>query len=189
MSVGAVIDPGTLRAFRSGDDDAVRTLYRTFGKLVFAVAHRVLGDRGLAEEATQQTFVQAWRAAAGFDEDRDPAPWLATIARRVAIDIQRRETRRPADALDDAPASDSALVTQAPSAEEMWTTWEVRAAVDTLAPDERRIVQLQHLEGYTHQEIADRLGIAVGTVKSRSFRAHKQLATRLRHVREPPDDP
>lgn len=189
MSAAVAIDPGTLRAFRAGDDDAVRAVYRSFGRLVFAVAHRVLGDRGLAEEATQQTFVQAWRAAGSFEEGRDPAPWLATIARRVAIDIQRREARRPADALDDAPASDSALVTAAPSAEEMWTTWEVRAAVETLAPDERRIVQMQHLDGYTHQEIADRLGIAVGTVKSRSFRAHKQLAARLRHVREPPDDP
>ncbi len=189
VSATVAIDPGTLRAFREGDEDAVRDVYRAYGRLVFAVAHRVLGDRGLAEEATQQTFVQAWRAASGFDEGRDPAPWLATIARRVAIDVQRREARRPAGALDDAPPDDAALVTQPPSAEALWATWEVRAAVDDLPPDERAVVRLQHVEGHTHQEIAERLGIAVGTVKSRSFRAHQRLATRLRHLREPPDDP
>lgn len=189
MSASATIDPGTLRAFRAGDEGAVRDVYRAYGRLVFAVAHRVLGDRGLAEEATQQTFVQAWRAASGFEEGRDPAPWLATIARRVAIDIQRREARRPADPLDDAPVTDGALVREPPSADALWTAWEVRAAIDDLPPDERSVVRLQHVDGYTHQEIAERLGIAVGTVKSRSFRAHQRLAARLRHVREPPDDP
>jgi len=185
----APVDADTIAAFRRGEDRAVRAMYAGYGRLVFAVAHRVLGDRSLADEATQQTFVQAWRAASSFDVDRDPAPWLATIARRVAIDIQRREQRRPATALDDAPPDDSSMVTSAPSAEQLWETWEVRAAIESLAPDERTIVQLQHLEGYTHQEIADHLGIAVGTVKSRSFRAHRTLATRLRHLREPSDDP
>ena len=64
--------------------------------------------RQLAEEATQQTFVQAWRAASGFDGERPLEPWLATIARRVAIDIHRREARRVATALDDLPADDHA---------------------------------------------------------------------------------
>jgi RNA polymerase sigma factor (sigma-70 family) len=185
----APVDADTIAAFRRGDDHAVRAMYAGYGRLVFAVAHRVLGDRSLADEATQQTFVQAWRAASSFDVDRDPAPWLATIARRVAIDIQRREQRRPATPLDDAPSGDSSMVTAAPSAEQLWETWEVRAAIESLVPDERVVVQLQHLEGFTHQEIADRLGIAVGTVKSRSFRAHRTLATRLRHLREPSDDP
>jgi len=185
----APVDADTIAAFRRGDDHAVRAMYAGYGRLVFAVAHRVLGDRSLADEATQQTFVQAWRAASSFDPGRDPAPWLATIARRVAIDIQRREQRRPATSLDDAPPDDSSMVTAAPSAEQLWETWEVRAAIDGLAPDERTIVRMQHLDGFTHQEIADQLGIAVGTVKSRSFRAHRTLATRLRHLREPPDDP
>lgn len=189
MTALASVDADTIAAFRRGDDHAVRAMYAGFGRLVFAVAHRVLGDRGLADEATQQTFVQAWRASSSFEEGRDPAPWLATIARRVAIDIQRREQRRPATALDDAPPGDSAMVTTSPSAEQLWATWEVRAAIEALAPEERRIVQLQHLQGFTHQEIADELGIAVGTVKSRSFRAHRTLAVRLRHLREPPDDP
>ena len=86
MLGAAVVD-----GFRTGDESAVRAVYDTYGRLVFSVAMRVLGDRSLAEEATQQTFVQAWRNAAQFDGDREMGPWLATIVRRVAIDIHRRE--------------------------------------------------------------------------------------------------
>ena len=62
--------------------------------------------------------------------------------------------------------------------------WSVRAAIEGLEPDEREIVKMQHLEGHTHAEIAERLDIAVGTVKSRSHRAHRRLANRLAHLQE-----
>ena len=88
--------------FHAGDADAVRPVYAEFGRLVFAVSMRVLGQRELAEEATQQTFVQAWRSASSFEPGREMAPWLVTIARRAAIDIQRRERRRTHITLDDA---------------------------------------------------------------------------------------
>ena len=80
------------------------------------------------------------------------------------------------------------MVTDPPSAEQLWDTWQVRSAIDALDDREREVVRLQHLEGFTQQEIAERLGVALGTVKSRSFRAHKTLADRLRHLREPGDD-
>ena len=172
--------------FAAGDADAVRSVYREYSRLVHAVASRVLRDRTLVEEATQQTFVQAWRAAASFDPNRELAPWLVTIARRVAIDVHRREARRPHDSVDVVSASDPALVTEAPSAERIYEVWEVRQAVDALPEDEREIVRLQHLEGLTHQVIADRLGMPLGTVKSRSFRAHKRLAASLGHLRDAP---
>ncbi len=181
------IEPGVIEAFRRGDDGAVRAVYREYGGLVFAVAMRVLGQRQLAEEAAQQAFVQAWRAAAGFDGDRPLGPWLATITRRVAIDIHRREARRAVTAIDDVPAGHGALVTLPPSADAIHEAWAVREAVDDLPPDEHEVVRLQHLEGFSHSEIAERLGVPVGTVKSRSFRAHKRLAARLGHLRG--DDP
>jgi RNA polymerase sigma-70 factor (ECF subfamily) len=172
--------------FAAGDDDAVRSVYREYGRLVYSVASRVLRDHTLAEEATQQTFVQAWRAARSFDPQRELAPWLVTIARRVAIDVHRREARRAHDSVEIVSASEPALVTEAPSAEQIYDVWEVRHAVDALPGDEREIVRLQHLEGMTHQVIADRLGLPVGTVKSRSFRAHKRLAASLGHLRDAP---
>jgi RNA polymerase sigma factor (sigma-70 family) len=179
------VQEGDLRArFRQGDPDAVRSVYRSHGRLVYAVAYKVLGDRGLAEEATQQTFVKAWRAAQSFDENRELGPWLAAIARRVAIDLYRREAIRAADPIDALPAGASALVTTPESAEAIYDVWEVRQAVAELPADEQEVVRLQHLDGFTHTQIADRLGVAVGTVKSRSFRAHKRLATMLGHLRE-----
>jgi RNA polymerase sigma-70 factor (ECF subfamily) len=181
----ALVDDDTIAAFRRGDEEAVRRLYDAYGGLVHSVARRVLGDQGLADEATQQTFVQAWRSASTFESGRDPAPWLATIAHRVAIDVLRRERRRPSESLELLAPGDPRLVSDEPSASAMWDAWQVRAAIDELRPDERRVVELQHLHGYTHQEIAQALGVALGTVKSRSFRAHRELAGRLAHLREP----
>jgi RNA polymerase sigma-70 factor (ECF subfamily) len=178
-----VLAEGIASRFCDGDPDAVRAVYSEYGRLVYAVAYKLLGDRGLAEEATQQAFLQVWRAAGNFDPTRDLAPWLATIARRVAIDIHRRESKRAHERLEDVE-SDPALVTLPESAESAYEVWEVRRAVDELPTEERDVVRLQHLEGLTHAEIALRLGVPAGTVKSRSFRAHRRLAARLGHLRE-----
>jgi RNA polymerase sigma factor (sigma-70 family) len=179
-----VLDEEVVVRFRDGDADAVRSVYREYGRLVYAVAHKVLGDRALAEDATQQAFVQAWKAAATYDPSRDLGPWLATIARRAAIDVHRRESRRSAQPLDDVAPAHPAIVTLPPSAEQAYDVWEVRRAIDELPDDEREVVRLQHLDGLTHAEVAAHLDVPVGTVKSRSFRAHKRLAGRLGYLRE-----
>ena len=116
------------------------------------------------------------------------APWLATITRRVALDMQRARARRPSTSLEVTSVDEPALISVPPSAEAVWEAWQVRAAIDELEPDEREVVRLQHLEGHSQSEIAERLGLALGTVKSRSYRAHQHLANRLNHLREPIDD-
>src|SRR5262245_17497876 len=155
--------------FRASNPDAVREIYREYGRLVYAVAYKVLGERTLAEEATQQAFLQAWRAASSFDAGKELGPWLATIARRAAIDVHRRESRRSAQPLDEVAPTHPAVVALPPSAEQAYDVWEVRRAIDGLPEEERQVVRLQHVEGLTHSEIADRLAVPVGTVKSRSF--------------------
>jgi RNA polymerase sigma factor (sigma-70 family) len=166
-------EQATMRdAFARREPGAVRAMYREYGRLVYAVAHRVLGRHDLAEEATQQAFVEAWHAADRLDLDRDPAAWLATIARRAAIDISRREARRPTTAFGDVAANDSAVVSLPPDLETLDAVWHVRRAIDALSPEEATIVRLQHLGGMTHREISEKLDIALGTVKSRSHRAH-----------------
>lgn len=179
-----MVDREVRTQFRDGDPDAVRAVYRDYGRLVYAVAYRVLADRGLAEEATQQAFLKAWKAAASLDEARDMGPWLVSIARRVAIDVYRREALRSAVPLDAVAPSNPALMSEPESAETVYDIWEVRRAVAELPAQEQEIVRLQHFEGLTHAEIAQRLQVAVGTVKSRSFRAHKRLAGLLGHLRE-----
>jgi RNA polymerase sigma factor (sigma-70 family) len=167
--------------FADGDPDTVRAVYQSYGRLVYAVAYKVLGDAGLAEDATQQTFVQAWRSSDRFDPTRDFEPWLATIARRVAIDVYRQSRRHRGHSSIE--SAESALVTPPPSAERIYDVWEVRRAVDALPTDEQELVRLQHFAGLSQREIAQRLDIPVGTVKSRTHRAHHRLLGMLGHLR------
>lgn len=164
--------------FGQGDPDAVAALYDRFGRAVFTVAYRALGDRGLAEEAVQQTFLQAWRAADRFEVGRAPGPWLYAIARRVAVDLYRRERRHRTS--DDEPE----VAVLPPSFEGTWEAWEVRMALDRVPEDERQVLHATHFLGLTHQEAAEELGIPVGTVKSRSHRAHRHMADLLSHLDE-----
>jgi RNA polymerase sigma-70 factor (ECF subfamily) len=177
------IDARIKRRFRDGDPEAVRVVYREYSGLVYALARRILADRRLCEEATQQTFLNAWRASAGLDLDRELGPWLASIARRAAIDVHRREAARAVGPLDAVAPEHPELIAPPPAAEDAYDAWEVRQAVSRLEPEQRDIVRLQHFEGLTHAEIAARLQLPLGTVKSRSFRAHRQLAAGLGHLR------
>jgi RNA polymerase sigma factor (sigma-70 family) len=168
------------RDFATGDPNAVRAVFRSYGKLVYAVAYKVLGDAPLAEEATQQTFVQAWKSATTYDPSRALGAWLTIIARRAAIDVYRRE-RRHRD-MSEIDLTDPALAITPPSAEQISDVWEVRQALDSLPAQERELLRLQHYADLTHTEIASELAIPLGTVKSRSFRAHKRLAGLLGHL-------
>jgi RNA polymerase sigma factor (sigma-70 family) len=173
--------------FAAGEPDCVGEVYRSYGRLVYAVAYRVLGDVSLAEDATQLTFVQAWQSASSFDSTRALGPWLATIAGRAAIDTYRRNRRhrqsRSVDDLDEGNLNDPGLVSLPPSAESIYDAWQVRRALDTLPDPDRELIRLQHYAQLTHSEIAEQLDIPVGTVKSRSFRAHRRLAGLLGHLR------
>jgi RNA polymerase sigma-70 factor (ECF subfamily) len=162
----------------------IRVIYQRYGRLVYSVAYKVLGDAGLAEDATQQTFLQAWRAAGTYDPSRALGAWLAGIARRAAIDAYRRERRhRGVEAIDSADPADPALVSTPPSVEQIFDVWEVRQALEKLPDQDRELIRLQHYAELTHTEIAHELAIPLGTVKSRSFRAHRRLAGLLGHLR------
>ncbi|MDZ7674746.1 MAG: sigma-70 family RNA polymerase sigma factor [Acidimicrobiales bacterium] len=172
------------RRFRTGDPDAVRAVYRHYGGAVHTVARSIVGDE-LARDVAQQTFVKAWQAAATFDADRELAPWLYAIARRTAIDVLRAE-RHPTRG-GHAPAVDVGVETL--SMERTWEVFEVRRAIDDLPDGEREVVRLSHLGGWTHAEIAEQLEVPVGTVKSRSARAHQRLAAALGHLLDSRTDP
>jgi RNA polymerase sigma factor (sigma-70 family) len=177
----AMDDVDLAARFASGDAGTIRVMYQVYGRLVYSIAYRTLGDVGLAEDATQQTFVQAWRAAASYDPSRALGAWLTTIARRVAIDVHRRERRHRN--LESISHSDAALVTLPPSAEQISDVLQVRQALSELSDHDRELIRLQHYDELTHAEIATRLDIPLGTVKSRSFRAHRRLAGLLGHLR------
>jgi RNA polymerase sigma-70 factor (ECF subfamily) len=171
-------DAELARRFAAGEEEAVTAVYRRYAGPVLTVAMATLGRRDLADEAVQTTMLKAWRAASSFDPSRELAPWLYAIARRVAIDIYRRESR--AAAATELGDDDVAVVPL--SFERTWEAWEVRTALDKLPPDEREVVRLSHLVGLPHPQIAEQLGVPLGTVKSRSSRAHRRLAGLLSHV-------
>jgi RNA polymerase sigma-70 factor, ECF subfamily len=174
-------EAGVLLAARlaARDSESIRDTYQAYGRLVFTVALRVIGDRGRAEDATQTTFVRLWQNADRIDPSRDIRPYLCTIARRVAIDVARGEGRRPWSNVEHEDPS-----TEDNGVERAWTTWRVREAIDTLPAEEAEVMRLQHNDEMTHTEIAEKLGVAVGTVKSRSHRAHKRLAAALQGLRQ-----
>jgi RNA polymerase sigma factor (sigma-70 family) len=165
--------------FSLGEETAVRAIYQRYGGAMFAVAMSMLPNRELAAECVQEAFVKAWRASKSFDPRRELRPWLATITRRVAVDIYRREARTRSE-----PRADVDDTVVPIAFERTWEAFEVRAALDQLPDDEREVVRLAHFEGLTHSEIAEKLGVPVGTVKSRSFRAHRRLAGLLSHLVE-----
>lgn len=171
--------------FSTGDADTVRVVYQRYGRLVYAVAYKVLGNAVLAEDATQQAFVQAWRAAGTYDPTRPLGTWLATIAQRAAVDLYRRERRHRG--LADLESIDASLLAEPASVDAIADLWEVREAVQSLPEADQQVIRMQHFDELTHAEIASRLSLPVGTVKSRSFRAHKRLAGMLGHLRTEPD--
>lgn len=170
--------PDLIERFKQGDPDAVRAIYREHAGAVHTVARSIVRDRELAADVVQQTFIKAWRAAKSFEGNRQLAPWLYSIARHTAIDMLRAETKPTRGG--HAPETDVGV--QPETFERTWERFEVRRAVDALPEGERVVVRLSHLEGHTHEAIAEQLDIPIGTVKSRSSRAHKRLAAALVHL-------
>jgi RNA polymerase sigma-70 factor (ECF subfamily) len=169
--------------FRSGDADALGVVYDRYGRSVWAVALQVTRAEHLAQEATQETFIRAWRAANTYDPERALGPWLLSIARYTALDVLRRElrpTRGGHEAEQDA-------VVEGPRFDRVWLSWTVQEALRRLSDDERQIIRLTFYDDLTHTQIAERLNLPIGTVKSRSHRVYRRLAQLLAHVQDGPD--
>jgi RNA polymerase sigma-70 factor, ECF subfamily len=164
--------------FRAGDEKALAEAFDEHAGAMLAVAGHMLSDRRLAEEAVQQAFVQAWRAADRFEPERALGPWLRSIVRRTSIDVWRRERRHVLGSLEDVAASDLPRV-EPPSIADAADVWAVRRAVDELPPANREVVRLAHMEHLTQPEIAARLDLPLGTVKSRTRQAYRLLAKAL----------
>jgi RNA polymerase sigma-70 factor (ECF subfamily) len=178
-----VDDPGLAVRFRDGDPDAVRAVYRRYAGSMLVLARSRLADPEQAHDAVQQALLQAWRAAASYDPSRPLATWLYSITRRVCVDLYRRDRRRPV-LTETGDAPDGAVDDVAPDGvERSWAAHEVRAAVDGLRPEERDIIRLAYFDGLSLPEVAERLGLPLGTVKSRSFRAYRRLGEQLGHLR------
>jgi RNA polymerase sigma-70 factor (ECF subfamily) len=171
-------------AVRAGDQRAFAELYDRLSPIVFGVVRRVVRDGAMAEDVTQEVFVEIWATAGRFDATRGSvAVWATTIARRRAVDRVRREesqrqrlhaaaARRP----DDVPLPAETVV-------DTIEAQRVRRALLLLPPDQRQVVSLAFLEGHSHSTIAEDLGIPLGTAKGRVRLGLQRLANALKEER------
>ena len=152
------------------DEDALAELYDRVSRIAYGLALRVLRDERHAEDAVQEAFLQVWRSAATFRAERAKAStWILTLVHRRAVDLVRREERRQADPLTD----DSALGEAPEDTEEAaWLRFErerVQVALKQLPDVQREALELAYYGGFSQSELADRLGVPLGTIKSRMF--------------------
>ena len=150
------------------DDAALAELYDRFGRVAYGLAVRVLRDRSLAEDAVQEAFLALWRTADRFVPERSSArTWVLTLVHRRAVDAVRREERRRAEPLDNAPEESGARTDEA-----AWLALErgrVQDALRRLPDQQREALELAYYGGFTQSELAERLGEPLGTIKSRMF--------------------
>jgi RNA polymerase sigma-70 factor (ECF subfamily) len=173
-------DGELLERIGGGDREAFDVLYRRFVRPVFALALRRLGDRGRAEDATQETFASIWRSARSYKPERGPgAPWLYAVARNAIVDRTRARTETPMEPPDE-PARGPGPEEQA---EQSWLSFRVHGAVEGLPEQERVLLELAYWGGLSQSEIADFLNIPLGTVKTRTRAALGRLADELEEVR------
>jgi len=155
-----------------GDEGALGELYDRIGRIAYGLAVRVLRDERLAEDAVQEGFLAVWRSAATFRAERAKAStWILTLVHRRAVDLVRREERRRTEPLgDEMPAAPREV--SEPTDEAAWLRFErerVQTALRQLPDVQREALELAYYGGFSQSELAQRLGVPLGTIKSRMF--------------------
>ena len=159
-------------AIAAGRDDAFDELYERFARPLYTLGLRWLGDLGDAEELVHDTLVRAWRQADRFDPARGRvATWLFAIARHIAIDRLRARRGGGEQLPEDLPTE--------MDVDGLANAWDVAVCLDRLPPVQREVLVLAYRHGLSQSEIAGVLGIPLGTVKSRTYHALRQMARLL----------
>jgi RNA polymerase sigma-70 factor (ECF subfamily) len=170
---GVTTDGELIQRAADGDRTAFEELYQRYSRPVFGLALRRLGDRGRAEDAVQETFASIWRSARTYRPERGPgAPWLYAVARNAIVDRARGRVEVPAEVPEEA-ASDPG---PGDVAEQNWVSWRVHRALEELNEREREVISLAYWSGLSQSEVAEFLGIPLGTVKTRTRAALMRLA-------------
>jgi RNA polymerase sigma-70 factor (ECF subfamily) len=153
------------------DPNAFEVFYDRHGGVAYSLAYRIVGERGAAEDVTQEAFISIWRSGARYDAARGSVrTWMLGIVRNRAIDFLRSKAGR-APKLD---FDDDSILEHRPAAErtesealQRETAREVRGALDELPGEQAKVIQLAYFGGFSHSEIAGMLGVPLGTVKGR----------------------
>jgi RNA polymerase sigma-70 factor, ECF subfamily len=153
------------------DSDAFAVIYDRHGGAAYSLAHRIVGDAGMAEDVTQEAFLSIWRSTARFDAARGSVrAWVLGIVRNRAIDALRRAAGpAPKLDLDDEAVLDAQASPESTDAEAIRreTARKVRGALRELPDEQSEVIGLAYFGGFTHSEIAGMLSMPLGTVKGR----------------------
>jgi RNA polymerase sigma-70 factor, ECF subfamily len=169
-------DGDLLQRVAGRDTGAFEELYHRYARPVFGLALRRLGDRMRTEDAVQETFAAVWRSARTYRPDRGAgAPWLYAVARNAIVDRGRSRAEPPAEA-PDLPSTEPGPDEQA---EASYTSWRVHRALEDLPMNQRDVIELAYYGGLSQSEVADFLGIPLGTVKTRTRAGLGRLADLL----------
>jgi len=159
------------------DREAFEILYGRYVRSIFGLALRRLGDRGHAEDAVQEAFAAIWRSASTYRPERGAAGgWLYTVARNAIVDRLRRNGPAADTQL---PELASAEPGPAERAEDSYVSWRVHRALEELQPREREVIELAYWSGMSQSEVAEFLGLPLGTVKTRTRSGLARLASVL----------
>ncbi len=157
-------DAALISRIRLGDERAFAALYDRYSQVVYAIALRILGNTGSAEDVLQEIFMQLWRKPEAFDASRGSLPgWLAVITRHRSIDYLRH--RRPETDIEDVVVAAEGDLGR--SAELSLLSGKARKLIEALPPEQCKLLQMAFFEGLTHSEIAEKTGEPLGTVKTR----------------------
>lgn len=183
MSSISEADRALIARIEGRDADALAELYDRYSSRLMGLAQRILGDTGEAEEVLQELFLWVWRSAASFDAARGSViAWLLVATRSRSID--RVRSRRPAAraglrSVETVPDAAGPQDVEADSAGKQWERL-CRSAISELPDDQRRALELAYFEGLTHQEISEKTGTPLGTVKTRVRLGLMKLRDRVR---------
>jgi RNA polymerase sigma-70 factor, ECF subfamily len=166
-----------LRRLAAGDVESFGVIYDRYSRSVYSLAWKMLGDAQAAQEVTQEVFEAIWRGAKAYAPGRGSArTWILAMAHHKSVDAMRRQRVRASEPLSEAHPDDADVVALAMRQVEGAA---VRDALATLSDAQRAVVVLAYYGGYTQQEIARRLGVPLGTVKTRIRDGLQRLRDRL----------
>jgi RNA polymerase sigma-70 factor (ECF subfamily) len=175
----AAEDANLLARVAGGDlGHPLEELYDRYAARLYGLGLRLLADPGLAEELVQETFVRLWQSAGRYDPERGSVTsFVFAIARRLAVDLWRRPSSRPFTDLEE--AGQSLERDPGDAVDRLLVGLNVRDALGSLPDGQREVLELLYLQDLTQRQVADRLGVPLGTVKTRAFYGLRTLKEAL----------